>query len=296
MTILVLGGNSRLAAAFATRVAERKRLTLLLRRPPPGAIPGDVRVIDSYDRIPPDCFQGVTSIVNCVGRTTPESPTSPLRRVNVEIPAAVARQALDAGVRHFVQVSSLSVFGGAESIDEATPLKATADYGRSKIEAEVTLGAMRANGLEPALLRVPMIYGREMPTKLSQLARLMYRLGWFLGAASRPRRSFVHISNAAAAIEHIVDTQTTGVVYACDRELFEIGVLAEALARHRGRAVRIVRVADALLLPLALLSPGIHSSLYRPSIVAERVNLCQDIEIPVSLHQGLQEIIENIGH
>jgi len=295
MKAIVIGANSRLARAFVMASAKTGiEVVRVQRREADRSALGRVEVVASYDRLPGSLFAGVTSIVNCVGRPV-AAPGSSLKEVNSDIPVSVARQGLDHGVRHFVQVSSLSVFGRATHVDHTTPLRPTTLYGQTKLEAEQRLLAMRNNGLELALVRVPMIYGPGVSSKLENLARLADLLGWLPAVTSRPKRSFAHIDNAAAALVFIVSGNVAGSFFATDREPFEVEVLAAACATAGRRRPRIVRIPDIALLPLRICAPPLHGSLFESSVVVENANLCQAIEIPKSLMAGLVEVVESLA-
>jgi UDP-glucose 4-epimerase len=292
MTILVLGGSSRLAQSFIGRATGRHDLAIVVRRPPSIPFSGPVHLVERYDRLPPSCFQDVTAIVNCVGHADPRD--GDLGSVNVEVPILAARAALESGVRRFIQLSSLSVHGEAPAIGQDTPLHPVTPYGKSKLDAEAGLSSLKAGGLEPTLLRVPILYGRGAGPKLIRLAQMMRRLGWFPAARSRPRRSVLHVDNAAAVLEHVIANGICGPVYAADREPFDLETMAAVIGSKSGREVRLVHVPDGLLTPLSAIARGLYVSLYCQSLIASQLNLSQAIEVPLTLQQGLGELLENL--
>jgi len=85
------------------------------------------------------------------------------RRINRDGTENVAREAVRAGARRFVQLSSVSVYGrvpGAPVAEDA-PLRTTGDpYGDTKIEAERILqGFVERGDLDLTVLRPTVIYG-----------------------------------------------------------------------------------------------------------------------------------------
>jgi len=89
------------------------------------------------------------------------SPGPLYQTVNVDGTRALAERALDAGVKRFVQISTMSVYGEPlpPKLDEESPL-ATEDpepYCATKARAELELAKVRARGLPVAILRPGMI-------------------------------------------------------------------------------------------------------------------------------------------
>src|SRR3546814_3521549 len=70
----------------------------------------------------------------------------------------LAARAVEAGVRHFVHVSSFAIHGRAELINDTTPIEPTGPYGASKAEGErALLGGSEAGSV--SVVRLPMLYG-----------------------------------------------------------------------------------------------------------------------------------------
>ena len=124
-------------------------------------------------------LQGVELVLHsATARASPSLGSGPIyEAVNVTGTRELAERALNAGVRRFVHISTISVHGGIlpPLVDEGTPL-ATQDphpYGSTKARAEVELEKVRARGLPVAVLRAGMIthwvrsqWGDEMVERL----------------------------------------------------------------------------------------------------------------------------------
>ena len=111
---------------------------------------------------------------------TAEDPLTAYREVNLEATLRLARQAVEAGVRRFVFVSSVKVNGEATngkpfaSDDSPAPCD---PYGQSKMEAEAALLAMGSEtGLEVVIVRPPLVYGPGVKANFLSLVKLV-RMG-----------------------------------------------------------------------------------------------------------------------
>ncbi|MFM9434991.1 nucleoside-diphosphate-sugar epimerase [Janthinobacterium sp. CG_23.3] len=130
------------------------------------------------------------------------APLAEFRAINVDATMNLARQAVAAGIRRFVFVSSVKVNGeetfGAPftAFDVAAPQDA---YGQSKWEAELGLRALaQETGLEVVIVRPPLVYGPGVRANFLNLMRLVQTgLPLPLGA--------IHNRRSMVALENLVD-------------------------------------------------------------------------------------------
>lgn len=113
----------------------------------------------------------------------------------------LARQAVQAGVRRFVFISSIKVHGDATPNDQPftafDPVQPKDPYGISKREAEVGLQQLAHDtGLEVVIIRPPLIYGPGVKANFAALASIV-KLGLPLsfGSVKNNRRSLISIDN-----------------------------------------------------------------------------------------------------
>lgn len=196
-------GRAACAEAVARKLTVRA-VTRTACEMPPGINNVSVGDIDGATEWGP-------SLVNCdvlvhlaarvhVMEESAADPLGSFRRVNVEGTLNLARQAVAAGVRRFVFVSSIKVNGESTSpgkpfSESDAPLPMDA-YGVSKMEAEQGLRALAARtGLEVTIIRPPLVYGPGVKANLAALLGAVQK-GWPLPlGAVQNLRSFVSIDN-----------------------------------------------------------------------------------------------------
>lgn len=120
------------------------------------------------------------SIIHLAGRAhvlndEANDPLAAFRVANCDYALQVAKQAVAAGVKRFVYVSSIGV-NGAESFDspytENGMLKPHTPYAQSKYEAEVELTQFALHtGLEFVIIRPPLVYGGGAPGNFGTLLK-----------------------------------------------------------------------------------------------------------------------------
>ncbi len=180
-------------------------------------------------------------------------------RINVEGTRAIARLARNAGITHFVFLSSVRVYGISTDdtpLGENAALSANDAYGRSKIVAEAALAeafADRPRSL--TILRPPVVYGPGRAGVLDLVARFV-RNGWPLPSGFlEARKSVLSVENLADAIRHILDTGVAGIFNVADEGTITLGEFADILARSVGQRVCRVPMVAGLLENLPFIGP-----------------------------------------
>ena len=114
----------------------------------------------------------------------------------------LADAALEAGVRRFVQISTIAVHGKIDGgvIDEQTPVRPAGDYGLSKAEAERMIAQAVRQGLPALTLRLANVYGPFGRTfVIDPIEKLLRDKLLLVGGDSKPSNT-VYVDNVAEAI------------------------------------------------------------------------------------------------
>jgi len=132
-------------------------------------------------------------------------PLIEFRKVNVQGTHNLAMQAVRAGVKRLVFVSSIKVNGEESDIDsiysEDDAPKPLDPYGISKLEAEQVLrGVSKETGLEVVIVRPPLVYGVGVKGNFVQMLRLLSKGVPLPFASVSNQRSLVYVENLADAI------------------------------------------------------------------------------------------------
>jgi nucleoside-diphosphate-sugar epimerase len=182
-----------------------------------------------------------------------KDPLAKFRIVNVDASVELARQAIEAGVKRFVYVSSVKVNGESTSDKPYTafdPPGPEDAYGVSKLEAETALGAITSrSNLSLVVVRPPLVYGPGVGANFLRLIKLV-RSGVPLPFGRlRNKRSMVSVRNLSDfLILCATDSAAAGQVFlVSDDSDASTPELVREIAKAFGKKPRLVPIPASLL-------------------------------------------------
>ncbi|MGG1354820.1 hybrid nucleoside-diphosphate sugar epimerase/sugar transferase [Psychrobacter pacificensis] len=163
-------------------------------------------------------------------------PLTEFRKVNVEGTLNLARQAVEAGVKRFIFISSIKVNG--ESTELGKPYTANSKpnpidpYGISKYEAEQgLLKIAETTSLEVVIIRPTLVYGENVKGNFNSLMKWTYKgIPLPIGGIKHNLRSLVSVDNLVdfiiTCIEH-TDAKNEVFLVSDDDDISTAGLLEE---------------------------------------------------------------------
>ena len=198
-----------------------------------------------------------------VMRDTSVEPLFEFRRVNVEGTRNLALQAIEAGVKRVIYLSSIKVngeltqpnscFTSGDSVNPQDP------YGISKWEAEQALHQISAEtGLEVVIIRPPLIYGPNSKGNFSSMVKWLRRGVPLPFGSIDNRRSLVGLDNLCDLISRCVDHPAAAgqTFMVSDDEDLSTTELLKRTSLAMGIKSRLINVPQ----PLLQFSAGIFGS------------------------------------
>lgn len=283
---LVIGANGELGQALLRELGSERAIAVTRTANVP--LPGFDHVRLGPDgALPAAVLERCAAVINAAGSVTGNDPA--LRSANVDLPRTIARAAKEAGVPRLVQVSSFSILGTAERIDDTTEERPINAYGRSKAEAEHVLLGLSGDSFSVECVRLPFLFSASKPGLLSPLVSLATRFKILPTAAGKPlRRSMITYADAARQLAIASNPGSSGISFAADPRLFDYALLAAVLAEEAGTIIRILSVPRTVATGIDSLLPAIGRRLFRSSVLDPRVNRAGDQ--PLGLKEELRKL------
>ncbi len=274
MRALITGATGLVGSFLAERLRPEETRTLVrdprraepLRRLGLELAEGDLQDPVSLER----ATRGIDVVYHCAARVTLpyQGNRAQILKTNVDGTRNLLEASVRSGVKRFVFVSSVAVYGDveAECISEDHPFSPSGPYSESKILAEQLVREYeRRHDLEVVILRPCVIYGPRDRNFLPQILRTLPRGLLPLVDGGRQPLDMVYVTDVVEALL-LAGTQEAarGQAYnVTDGERHTIRELIELLTRVLPRPVRTVSVPYPLAYGLAALSYG-WGRLWRP--------------------------------
>ena len=166
------------------------------------------------------------------------------RAVNCDLAVDAAKKAKAEGVRQFVFLSTMAVygltaaFGKTVTITAQTPTVPTDNYGLSKLEAERALLSLEGPDFRVSILRPPMIYGKDCKGNFRSLVSFARRLPFFPKVPNQ--RSMLYVGSLNRLVQQIIDREDRGIFCPQDPEYVNTSAMVQAIAAAQGKHLVLV--------------------------------------------------------
>lgn len=166
------------------------------------------------------------------------------RAVNCDLAVDAAKKAKAEGVRQFVFLSTMAVygltaaFGKTVTITAQTPTAPTDNYGLSKLEAERALLSLEGPDFRVSILRPPMIYGKDCKGNFRSLVSMARRLPFFPKVPNR--RSMLYVGSLNRLVQQIIDREDRGIFCPQDPEYVNTSAMVQAIAAAQGKRLLLI--------------------------------------------------------
>ena len=161
-------------------------------------------------------------------------------KVNRDLAYETAKKAKADGVKQFIFLSSMSVYGIETGvISKDTPLRPNSAYGKSKVEAEELISGLASDVFKVATLRPPMVYGKGCKGNYQRLAKLAVKTPIFPDIDNK--RSMVYIDNLCEFVRLLIDDCGAGLYFPQNDEYVKTSEMVKLIAEAHGKKIRMTK-------------------------------------------------------
>lgn len=182
-------------------------------------------------------------------------------KVNRDLAIEVAKKAKMDGVKQFVFMSTMGVYGGCYKLgedaiiyDSTAPNPITA-YAKSKLAAEHELNNIKSEHFKVAVLRPPMVYGPNAIGNYASLAKLAKLTPIF--PQNTGERSMIFVGNLCEFIMLVIDNEEEGTFFPQNKSYVNVTDMVLCVAKAHNRRIMTMSGFNSLI---GLISS--HSNLF----------------------------------
>lgn len=242
----------------------------------------EVTVYDTMDKdFLQKSFHGFDTIFHVAGiaHVSADPKKEPLYyKVNCDLAVDTARKAKEDGVSQFIFMSSIIVYGNEGQkglINQYTREKPVDFYGRSKLMAEEGLKPLADEKFKVAIIRPPMIYGKESKGNYPRLAKMARKLPFFPYVANQ--RSMLHIDNLCELIYLIIKNNVGGTFYPQNAEYVNTSELVKEIALCHNKPMILIKGFGSLI-----------------RMLSKRINLLRKVFGDMAYDKEMSKHFENV--
>jgi nucleoside-diphosphate-sugar epimerase len=219
---------------------------------------------------------------------------SEYEKVNIIQTLNLAQKAKESGVKQFVFMSTVKVYGEETNnkYTENTICNPEDEYGKSKLKAEIALKNLESDSFRVSIIRTPIVYGYGVKANIKSLVNLVNKISILPFGKIKNKRSMVYIGNLCHLVDTVIDKGQVGVFLASDDEPLSTSKLIELIAKNLDKKIYLLKIPFFESL-LKLLKPSFHKRLYgsleiNNSLTKEKLNL----KNPYSAEEGIRLMIK----
>ena len=213
-------------------------------------------------------------------------------KVNVTQTLELARKAKESGVKHFIFMSTIAVYGiEVGVINEDSDCNPISDYGKSKYKAELELQKLEDDSFKIAIIRPPIVNGYNAPGNMKSLISLVNKVSILPFGDIQNRRSMVYVGNLCHLIDMIINKNRSGIFLASDDKSLSTTKLIKLITKELDRKVYLIKVPFFETL-LKVFKPSFHKRLYESlEVNNEQTKESLELENLYTLEDGIRLMI-----
>ncbi len=244
--VLVTGANSYIGESFATWV--KKKYPKQLQVDTVDMIDGSWREkqFSGYDIV----FH-VAGIAHADVEKVSEERKAFYYKINRDLAIETAQKAKSEGVKLFVFMSSIIIYGESAGIGHTkritydTKPQPANFYGDSKWQADQGIRRLEDENFQVAVLRPPMIYGKGSKGNYPVLAKLARKLPIFPDIQNE--RSMLHIENLCEFLCLLMQEGKGGIYFPQNAEYVQTSEMVKQIAKIHGHKIWVSKVWNPMV-------------------------------------------------
>ena len=261
----------------------------------------DIEEISLFTNKPEDVNFGKYNIVIHLVAIVHQKTTIPEDQyfiINRDLCLKVAELAKQAGVKQFVFLSTVKVYGkfvaGSEPWNEKSLCLPDDAYGKSKYEAELALRKLEDYSFTISIIRTPLVYGEYVRANMLSIMRLVDRTNILPFKNVNNRRSFTGAENLVRFIDRIIEKRASGIFIAMDEKAISTSELVKMIAENLGKKIILFKIPEFFIKIGMSVLPRIFDRLYGSfEMDNSRTIEILDFRPPIPTSEGIKKMVKS---
>ena len=269
--ILITGANSYIGTSFEKYLARF----------------GDDYLIDTVDMIGDSWkskdFSGYDCVFHVAGIAHQKETLRNAHlyyEVNRNLAVATAKKAKCDGVKQFILLSSMSVYGMETGvITKNTVPHPKSHYGKSKLQADEKIVKLNCDNFRVVILRPPMVYGKGCKGNYQRLRDFALKSPIFPDYPNR--RSMLFIDNLCEFVKTVVDEEKQGVFFPQNAEYVNTSEVVRTIASFHNRKLIMPFIFNLFIniFQISVIKKVFGKLIYEKTDVVTKYNFYESMEL-----------------
>ena len=202
-------------------------------------------------------FENYDTVVNFAGIAHIKKLTEDLKplfySVNRDLLIEIGTKAKESGVRHFLTLSSMNVYGEfCQNLTDRETATPSNYYGDSKLQGDIGLLKLKSDDFLISCVRPPFVYGfgcKGNYNALSKISKFAFVLPTY-----KNKKSMIYVDNLCEFIRLAIDNRTDGILTPQNKELMSTAEIIRQIRRQNGKKTLSISLFNCLVPFLTKLS------------------------------------------
>jgi UDP-glucose 4-epimerase len=217
--------------------------------------------------------------------------------VNSDLAFGTAKHAKNNGVKHFIFMSTVKVYGEFTENEniwkENSPCNPLDPYGKSKLEGEQRVKELEDEHFTVSIIRTPLVYGPGVRANMLNLMKLINKYPLIPLGNIHNKRSMTYVGNLVHLIDGVIQNRKSGIFLASDGEPVSTTALVREIAEKMPGNKRILPIPGFTQNALKAVKPDFHQRLFGDLVVDnQQTREVLDWEPKYTFSEGIQSMVE----
>jgi len=281
--VLITGANSYIGNSFADWVEKQNAVCSPEEKLEPEKV--SLRGLEwtKQDWSGYDAVLHVAGLAHADVGHTDETTRQKYYSVNRDLTIAAASKAKREGVRQFIYMSSIIIYGDSAPIGQEKVITADTQpspagfYGDSKLQAELGILPLQDENFQVVVIRTPMVYGESSKGNFPKLVKMAEKISIF--PMINNYRSMIYIRNLCELLRLVIVHDRKGIFYPQNREQISTSQLVYLIGNALGKKIHLIKGLSGALKLAGLLTGYIGkifgSLTYEQKMSEQSMNYCR---------------------